>query len=131
MSLVAIVVILALVEYMVFLSNVGRARGKYNLPAPATTGNEFFERHFRVQQNTLEQLIIFIPSIWLFGLYVSSLWGAALGVIFLVGRAMYASGYVRDPAKRSAGFMLSALPTLALLIGALVGAIRSVIMTGV
>ena len=131
MSLIAIVVILALVEFMVFGWLVGRARGKYKVAAPATTGHEVFERFFRVHQNTLEQLVIFIPSIWLFGMYVSTLWGAGLGVLFLIGRAIYAAGYVSNPSKREVGFFVSTIPVLALFIGALVGAIRSLIQTGI
>jgi uncharacterized membrane protein YecN with MAPEG domain len=131
MSLVAIVVILALVEFMVFGSLVGRARGKYKVSAPATTGHEVFERHFRVHQNTLEQLVIFIPSIWLFGMYVSTVWGAALGAVFILGRAVYAAGYVNNPSKREVGFFISTIPVLALFIGALIGAILSLIRTGI
>ena len=131
MSLIAIVVILALIEFMVFGGLVGRARGKYNVHAPATTGHEVFERFFRVHQNTLEQLVIFIPSIWLFGTYVSTLWGAGLGALFIIGRAIYAAGYVSDPRKREVGFFVSTIPVLALFIGALIGAVRSLIATGI
>jgi uncharacterized membrane protein YecN with MAPEG domain len=125
MALVAAVILLALIEFIVFSLLVGRARMRCNVQAPAITGHPIFERYFRVQQNTLEQLIVFVPSVWLFGLYVSPLWAAGLGVIFIVGRVLYLNGYVADPKKRSAGFGLSFLPNVILVIGALVGAILS------
>ncbi|MDP2322985.1 MAG: MAPEG family protein [Gammaproteobacteria bacterium] len=125
MALVAAVILLALMEFIVFSLLVGRARIRCNVPAPATTGHPVFERYFRVQQNTLEQLIVFIPAAWLFGLYVSTLWAAGLGIVFIIGRVLYLNAYVADPSKRSAGFGLSFLPTLILVVGALVGAILS------
>jgi uncharacterized MAPEG superfamily protein len=127
MALVAAVIALALIEYMVFALLVGRARVRCNVPAPATTGDPVFERYFRVQQNTLEQLIVFVPSSWLFGYYVSALWAAALGVLFVIGRALYLTGYVADPKKRGAGFGLSFLPNMILAVGALAGAILSLV----
>jgi glutathione S-transferase len=102
---------------------VARARARYNILAPATTGNEVFERYFRVQMNTLEQLIIFVPSVLLFARYVNVYVAAALGVVFLIGRAVYFQGYVKAPQARHIGFVLSAVPNLALLIGAIIGAI--------
>ena len=122
MELVTIVLILALLQYMVFAMLVGRARGKYGVKAPAVTGHETFERYFRVQQNTLELLVVFVPALWLFGQYVSPTWAAVLGAIYLVGRAIYLRAYVADPAKRSTGFGLSFLPVAVLTIGALLGA---------
>jgi uncharacterized membrane protein YecN with MAPEG domain len=129
MAWVSLVIVLALIEFFVFLFQVGRARDRYGIAAPATTGNEIFERHFRVQQNTLEQLLLFLPSIWLFGTFISATWAAALGAIFIVGRAIYAVTYVRDPKSRSVGFLLSMLPNAVLMLGALYGAIRAVIAT--
>jgi glutathione S-transferase len=127
MNLVAIVVLLALLEFVAFGVLVGRARVLYGVKAPATSGNEVFERHFRVHDNTLEALIVFVPSIWLFGLYVSPQWGAGLGAVYLVGRIMYFRSYVADPARRSMGFGMSMLPMLVLLIGALLGVGRTLV----
>jgi glutathione S-transferase len=127
MNLVAIVVLLALLEFVAFGVLVGRARVLYGVKAPATSGNEVFERHFRVHYNTLEALIVFVPSIWLFGLYVSPQWGAGLGAVYLVGRIMYFRSYVADPARRSMGFGMSMLPMLVLLIGALLGVGRTLV----
>jgi uncharacterized membrane protein YecN with MAPEG domain len=123
MTWVAVVASLALIEYVVILMLTGQARGRFGVPAPATTGNPSFERYFRVQQNTIEQLVIFLPSIFLFATYVSEGVAAALGLVFVLGRVIYARGYIEDPAKRGPGFMLTFLPNVILLLGGLVGAI--------
>jgi len=122
MAYVDIVTALALLQFMAFGMQVARARGKYGVHAPAVTGNEIFERHFRVQQNTLEQLIVFLPGLYLFAHYFNSLWAAGLGLIYLIGRQVYSASYVKDPKSRSAGFGLSVLPMMVLIIGALIGA---------
>jgi len=121
MELVALVTLIALLEYVVFGILVGRARGKYGVKAPAVHGNEIFERYFRVHYNTLELMVAFVPSIWLFGTYVSPNWAALLGLVYVVGRIAYIIGYVADPAKRELGFGLSVLPILVLLCGGLWG----------
>jgi glutathione S-transferase len=123
MNLVAIVIGLALVEYFVFGLLVGRARGQYGVAAPAMSGHPIFERYMRVHQNTLEQLVVFVPAMVLFGTYVSGTIAAVLGLVWMVGRVLYLRGYVADPAKRSTGFALSALPQLILLLGGIVGAL--------
>jgi glutathione S-transferase len=123
MPFVHLVIGLALVEFLLFGVAVSRARVRYNIPAPATTGNEAFERYFRVQMNTLEQLIVFVPSVLLFARYVNAYLAAALGVVFLIGRAVYFQGYVRSAQGRHIGFLLSVIPNVALLIGAIIGAI--------
>jgi hypothetical protein len=127
MDYIAIVTVVALLQYVFFASAVGHARGKYGVKAPAVTGHEVFERYFRVQQNTLELLVVLLPSLWLFAQYVSPLWGAALGAVYVVGRMLYFTSYVRDPARRELGFALSVLPALALAIGALVGALARLV----
>ncbi|MHB8477546.1 MAG: MAPEG family protein [Steroidobacteraceae bacterium] len=124
MAYVDIVTALAVLQFFVFGFKVGGARGRYGVKAPAITGNEIFERHFRVQQNTLELLIAFVPGLYLFSRYWSPLIAAVLGVIYLVGREVYAASYVKEPGKRSAGFGLSFLPTAILVLGGLAGAVR-------
>jgi glutathione S-transferase len=124
MEYVAVVIVLALLQYIVFGALVGRARGRYGVKAPAVTGNEVFERYFRVQQNTLELLVAFVPAAWLFGAYVDPRWAALLGLVYLAGRVLYLRGYVADPARRELGFSLSVLPIAVLLLGALWGAAR-------
>jgi uncharacterized MAPEG superfamily protein len=124
-DLVALVVLLALVEYYAFGILVGRARGRYGVAAPAITGHPVFERYMRVQQNTLEQLIIFVPAILAFGHYLSARLAAGLGVVFLIGRLVYLRGYVEAPEKREAGALLSALAIGVLVVGALIGVLRA------
>lgn len=125
MPYVHIVILLALVEFFYFGLLVGRARGRYNVPAPATSGNEMFERYFRVHMNTLELLVMFIPSILLFGQYFSPYVAAGLGAVFLLGRLVYLSAYVKDPKKREVGFGLSMVPIVILVVGAIIGAARA------
>jgi glutathione S-transferase len=123
MQLVAIVTVLALVQYFILGLQVGQARGKFGIEAPAISGHPIFERHFRVHQNTMEQLVLFLPALWLFATYVSAPIAAGLGVLFIVGRFIYARGYVADPKKRGPGTALTALATMVLLLGGLVGAL--------
>jgi glutathione S-transferase len=125
MALVHFVLALALLEYFAFGWAVGRARATYKVAAPATTGHEVFERYFRVQMNTLEQLVVFGPSIMLFAWYVNPYIAAALGLLFVIGRAVYFRGYVRSVEGRHLGFLLSAIPNVTLLIGGLLGAARA------
>ncbi|MFL6604434.1 MAG: MAPEG family protein [Steroidobacteraceae bacterium] len=125
MPYVHIVIVLALAQFFYFSLEVGKARGRYNVPAPATTGNEMFERYFRVHMNTLELLVMFIPAVLLFGLYLSPYFAAGLGVIYLIGRLIYLFAYVKDPKKREVGFGLSIIPIMILILGALVGAARA------
>jgi glutathione S-transferase len=122
MLFVHLVISVALLEFLWFGFAVGRAREKYGVKAPATTGNEIFERYFRVQMNTLEQLVVFVPSIVLFARYVEPRIAAALGLVFVIGRAWYFKRYVRDPSTRSAPFGVSFLPLVILVLGALIGA---------
>jgi glutathione S-transferase len=122
-----IVTALALLQFVWFAALVAQARGKYGVQAPAVTGNEVFERHFRVQQNTLELLIAFIPGLYLFCRYFNPLWGAGLGVVYLLGRQIYAASYVKNPKSRSAGFGLSVLPTLILILAGLAGAVMRLV----
>lgn len=123
MELVAIVAGLALLEYGVFLWLCGQARGRFDVAAPATAGHPVYERYFRVQMNTVEQLVLFLPGLVGFAWYVSETWAAALGLVFIVGRALYARGYIEDPAKRGPGFLLTMLANTGLLGGTLVGAL--------
>ena len=124
MAYVDIVTALALLQFMVFGFKVAKARGRYGIVAPAIAGNEIFERYFRVQQNTLEQLIVFLPALYVFSHYFSPLVAAALGVVYLIGREIYAVTYVKDPKKRGPGYLLTVLPVVILIFGGLFGAIR-------
>lgn len=123
MEPVVIVIMLALSEYVLFGILVGAARGRTGVKAPAVSGNEEFERYFRVHYNTLEQLVMFVPAIWFFAIYVHMWTAVSLGLLFVVGRAVYARSYVRDPASRGIGTMMSVLPVYVMVIGALGGAL--------
>lgn len=125
----ALVVLAALIEYMVFGFLVGGARERYKIAAPATTGHPDFERAFRVHYNTLEMLVVFVPAVWLFGMYLNPRWGAIIGAVFVVGRALYAIGYLRAPEKRHIGAMLSFASLAVLLVGAVIGVVRALWIT--
>ncbi len=123
MEYISVVTMLAVLEYVTVQLLVGRARGKYGVPAPATTGHEIFERYYRVQQNTIEQLVVFLPSLWLFGLFLNPVAAAIIGLFFILGRILYLRGYVKDPDKRGLGFGIGFLATSILALGGLGAAI--------
>lgn len=125
MEALAITTALALLQAIFFAFQVGSARQRYGIKAPAVSGHEDFDRHYRVHQNTLEQLIVFLPSLWMFGYFVHPLWGAGIGLLFVLSRFMYRSAYVNDPKSRSAGFGLGFVAMIVLLLGSVVGAIMS------
>jgi glutathione S-transferase len=127
MELVAIVVLVSLIQYTVFGALVGKARMTYKVEAPAVSGDPIFERYYRVHMNTLESLVLFLPSIFVFATYVSTDIAAALGVVFIIGRQMYLRSYVKDPKSRGAGYMLTFLPSTILALGGMTGAIMSYI----
>jgi uncharacterized MAPEG superfamily protein len=121
----ALVTLLTVLLQIVVATNVGRARGKYGVEAPATTGHPDFERAFRIQANTVENTIAFLPSLWLFANYVSSLWAGVFGAVWLVGRTLYMIAYQRDAKARGPGFMISVLAIIALFGGGAFGVLRA------
>jgi uncharacterized MAPEG superfamily protein len=123
MSWIVLIALLALLQQLWFGILVSRARGRYGVTAPAVTGNTIFERYYRVQMNTLELLVLFVPALYLSALYVPPLWPALLGVLYLIGRLLYARAYITDPPKRGLGFGLSLLPIMALLLLGLIGTV--------
>jgi hypothetical protein len=127
MPYVAIVTVLALVEFFWFGMMVARARATFGVHAPATTGNEMFERYFRVHMNTLEQLVVFLPVMWVFAAFVSPIWAAVGGVVFIVGRAVYAIAYIGNPRRRTLGFVLTGLPILLMMIGILIWSVHALL----
>ncbi len=104
--------------------NVGRARGKYGIQAPATSGHPAFDRAFRVQMNTLENAVAFLPALWLFAMYVSGVWSAVFGVIWLIGRVWYAVAYQKDAAARGTPFTIASAAFMVLALGAAFGVAR-------
>jgi glutathione S-transferase len=130
-TLVGIVTLLSLLVLIATIVRVGKARATFGVAAPATTGHEMFERHFRIQMNTVEQLILFLPSLWLFAIYWQNQYiPAVLGLVWIVGRILYMTSYAKDPSSRELGFGLTAVPMLILLIGGLIGAVRVMVITG-
>ena len=127
MEYVALVTGLAVLEYLVISFYVGWARGKFQVVAPATTGHPEFERYFRVQQNTVEQLVLFVPSLWLFGYFMGGPLAAVIGSFFLLGRILYFRGYVRAAEKRGLGFAIGQLANVVLLIGGIAGAVIAIV----
>lgn len=127
MEYVVIVTGLILLQLFWFSFQVGAARQKLDVPAPKMSGPPEFERVCRVHQNTVEQLVILLPALWMFAYFVRADVAAGLGVVFLIGRQIYRGAYIADPAKRSAGFGIGALAMMILLIGAMIGAIMNLL----
>lgn len=118
MHWIAVITILALIEYLVFQGFVGYWRGKGNVPAPKVTGNEHYERWYRVQLNTVEQLMVFLPALWLCAYLGATTVATVAGIAFLVARPIYAATYVADPPKRTLGFVLGYLANVVLIVRA-------------
>lgn len=129
-SYVTIVTVMALVTFGWMGVRVGMARRKSGIAAPAMAGDPILERHIRVQANTLEWLPLFLPSLWLFEVYWPQLIAAGLGLVWVLGRIVYAFGYVADPRKRALGFLIQALAVFILMSGAFVGALRTLTVAG-
>jgi uncharacterized MAPEG superfamily protein len=123
MEAVVIVTVLALMQYMFFGIQVGGAHQKYGVTAPTMSGDPKFDRVNRVHQNTLEQLIVLIPALWIYAHYVNPLWGAGMAVVYLIGRFIYRAEYLKDPSTRALGFSLSFLPGAVMSVWVLIVAI--------
>ncbi len=128
MELVALVTIIAVLEYAIFAFLVGLARKRTGVSAPAISGNPEFERYFRVQQNTLERLVIFIPSLWVFSYFAHEIAGVIVGLVFVLARAFYCVGYVSDPDKRKLGYNLGEIANNILIFGSIIGLVYSFIV---
>lgn len=124
MNYVDLVALLAVAELMFFAVLVGRARGRYGVKAPAVSGHEMFERAYRVQMNTLELMVLFLPALFIAGKYWPQHYVAGVGSVYLIGRIIYWRSYVAAPASRGLGFALSMIPIMALIVGGLVAIIR-------
>lgn len=127
MELVALVTLLIIIQCMFFMAQTGKARIKYDVKAPAVTGNEIFERTNRVHQNTIEQLILQLPAMWICGTYLNGTFAAAMGAAFIIGRFLYSASYVKDPSSRGPGMMVGGLSIIATLLGGLWGTISTII----
>ncbi len=120
MEAVVIVTVLAAMQFIFFGFQVGGTRGRTGVKAPAMSGDPEFERASRVHQNTMEQLVVFIPALWLYAEYVNPIWGAGIGLIYIVGRFIYRAAYMKEPSGRTLGFMLSFLPSVVMLVWVLI-----------
>jgi glutathione S-transferase len=129
LALPALLTLLAVLWYSITGMQVGRARVKYKVPAPATTGNAAFERAFRVQMNELEQLVAFLPPMWLFAWFGNPRWAAIACAIWLAGRVVYAVGYRTEAGKRHTGFMISSAILGITWVAALIGVLRALAIT--
>ena len=123
MHYIHLVAALAVLQFFFFGIMVGRARARFGVKAPATTGNDHFERAFRVQMNTLEQLTGFLPALYIAGQFWPPTYVAAVGIVYLVGRFVYWRSYIADPTSRSLGFLLTVSPTFLLLTAGVAGAV--------
>ena len=115
----ALITCLAILFYFFTAVQVTRARSAHGIKAPAISGHPDFERVFRVQMNTLEWMPIFLPSLWLFAIYIGDRSAAALGLIWIIGRILYMVGYMRAAGKRGPGFGIQATACIVLWFGAL------------
>jgi glutathione S-transferase len=127
MEYVYLVIALALAEFVVLGAMVGKARGKYGVKAPAVSGPDGFNRIFRVHQNTMEGLVVFVPAIWIFGTTIDPMVAAGLGLIGVIGRAIYAAGYISAADKRAVGAIICQMVSMALVIGAVFGSAQIVL----
>ncbi|MBE9031036.1 MAPEG family protein [filamentous cyanobacterium LEGE 11480] len=127
MNWVMLVTLLALVVFFGVTMNVGRARVKSGIQPPAMTGDPAFERAVRVQQNTLEQIVVFLPALWIFATVVSPMYGAIVGAVWVAGRVLYAWGYYQAAEKRAPGFAVSFLASVVLLLGSLIGVVMQLV----
>jgi uncharacterized MAPEG superfamily protein len=123
----SLITCLALLVYAWNFVKAGHARNKYGIKAPAVSGNLDFERTLRVQQNMVEQLILFLPALWIFSAILSPLWGSVLGAIWIAARVIYSVSYYVDAEKRGPGFIVSLLATVILLLGGVIGSVIGLI----
>ena len=127
MDWIVVITVLATLQFVWFGIQVGSMRAKHEVKAPAMSGPPAFERMFRIHYNTMEQLVVFLPALWLYAHMVNPIWGAGIGAVYLVGRFVYRAAYLKDPSGRSLGFALSSLPAMVMLVWVLVVAVRNLI----
>ena len=127
MLYVALVTLLLIIQYMVFMALSGFARTKANIEAPAMTGDETYERASRVHVNTLEQLMITLPTMWVCAYFFRVDVAAALGLIFFVGRLIYSAAYRKNPPKRATGMVIGFLANVALVLSSFFGVITKLL----
>lgn len=127
MTWIALIMLLAVIQYVVFTSLVGSGRAKYGVDAPKTSGHELWERRYRVQQNTLEQIVAFLPSLYFCATYANLTLALVGGIVYLLGRTQYAIGYYKDPSLRGPGMLMTFFSTAIMAAAALIGIIWSLL----
>jgi glutathione S-transferase len=127
MEVMAIVTIIALLQFMIFGIQVGKQRQKHDVKVPLMTGHSEYERANRVHLNTMEQLVVVLPAMWIFGNFFNPLYAAGLGTVFIIARFIYQAAYMKEPAGRTPGFVIGFLATAAMLLGGLIGAVMNLI----
>ncbi len=115
-----------LVMYFWIVFNVGRARGRFKITAPMMEGPPAFQNVVRVHANTVEQIVLFLPALWLCAAFRSDKVAAVGGAVWIIGRIIYAIGYYRAPKQRGPGFAISMAATVALMVGAGLGLFATV-----
>lgn len=123
MELVTLLILIALAQYIYFTGRTGLTRAKYGISAPKTVGDDTWERIFRVQQNTMEQLVPFVPGMIAFAYLVSPTWALLPGSLFIIGRALYSHQYISKPDSRATGMVITMLSNVVLVVGSMVGVI--------
>lgn len=130
MIYVTLVTSIMLIQLFVFDIKSGMARDKGGVKAPATTGDVTYEKRNRIHLNTIELLVIAIPSMWIFANYVHALTAAGLGIVYVIGRVIFSQAYMADPDKRGTGFMISMLPVITMMFGGFIGVIVNIVKSG-
>ncbi|WP_156256082.1 MAPEG family protein [Sandarakinorhabdus oryzae] len=116
---------LALLVYFWTSLNVGRARVAYGVAAPAASGHPEFDKRYRVQMNTVEQLVWFVPALLIGAPVLGDAIAGGVALLWSVGRIVFATAYYKDPAKRGPGFLMTLLPTAVLVVAGIWGAITN------
>lgn len=122
--LTSLALVIAMLVYFVITLNVGTARAKWNVPAPQSGGHPEFDKRYRVQMNTVEQLVMFVPAVLVGAPVLGDAATAGVALVWSLGRILFAAAYYKDPAKRSLGFSLTLLPSFILLVAGAYGAVR-------
>jgi glutathione S-transferase len=126
----AVVTLLAIALYFYMSIKVSQMRARHGVKAPATSGHPEFDCAFRVQMNTLEHLPVFLPLLWLATVYFGwAPWAAPLlGMVWIIGRALYMDGYMKAPEKRGPGFGIASVAELLLFVLTLIGVVQNWVM---
>ncbi|MDB5988039.1 MAG: hypothetical protein JWR16_3092 [Nevskia sp.] len=127
-QLPALITVLTVLLQLGIMAHVGRTRGKHMIQPPVCSGHPAVERALRIQMNTVESTLMFLPALWVFAGYVSEHWAGILGAVWLLGRVYYAIGYQIDPKKRSAGFLIGFGAIVVLTLGGLIGVVRALLI---